>query len=62
DGSIMGPFLELESSSPAAFLKPGEALTHQHNVYHFVGNEDSLSPISEKILGVSLDKVKRIFN
>ena len=62
DGSIMGPFLELESSSPAAFLKPGEALTHQHNVYHFVGNEDSLSPISEKILGVSLYKVKRIFN
>lgn len=62
DGSIMGPFLELESSSPAAFLKPGESLSHKHNVYHFVGDEASLSPIAEKILGVSLEKVKSIFN
>ena len=62
DGSIMGPFLELESSSPAAFLKPGESLSHKHNVYHFVGNEADLSPISEKLLGVSLEKVKNIFN
>ncbi|HCC86343.1 MAG: hypothetical protein XD92_0025 [Proteiniphilum acetatigenes] len=62
DGSIMGPFLELESCSPAAFLKPGESLSHQHNVYHFVGDEASLSPISEKLLGVSLEKVKNIFN
>lgn len=62
DGSIMGPFLELESCSPAAFLKPGESLSHKHNVYHFVGDEASLSPISEKLLGVSLEKVKNIFN
>lgn len=61
DGSIMGPFLELESCSPAAFLKPGESLSHKHNVYHFVGDEASLSLISEKLLGVSLAKVKNIF-
>lgn len=62
DGSIMGPFLELESSSPAAFLKPGESRSHQHNVYHFVGNEADLSPIAEELLGVDLGKVKNIFN
>jgi hypothetical protein len=62
DGSIMGPFLELESCSPAAFLKPGESLSHQHNVYHFVGEEAALSPIAEQLLGVSLEKVKNIFN
>lgn len=62
DGSIMGPFLELESSSLAAFLKPGESLSHKHNVYHFVGDETDLSPISEKLFGVNLEKVKNIFN
>ncbi|WP_298649419.1 DUF6786 family protein [uncultured Proteiniphilum sp.] len=57
DGSIMGPFLELESCSPAAFLKPGESLSHRHNVFHFTGEEASLSPIAEKLLGVNLEKV-----
>lgn len=61
DGSIMGPFLELESSSPAAFLKPGESLPHLHNVYHFVGDEKGLSVIAEKMLGVKLQDVKKIF-
>jgi len=61
DGSIMGPFLELESCSPAAFLKPGESLSHKHNVFHFTGEEAVLSPISEKLLGVSLEKAKNIF-
>lgn len=60
DGSIMGPFLELESCSPAAFLKPAESLSHTHNVYHFVGDEAGLSAISEKLVGVSLNKVKTI--
>lgn len=61
DGSIMGPFFELESCSPAAFLKPGESLSHQHNVFHFVGDEPALSFIAEKLLGVTLEKVKTIF-
>jgi hypothetical protein len=61
DGSIMGPFLELESCSPAAFLKPGESMSHRHNVFHFTGEEAVLSPISEELLGVSLEKVKNIF-
>ena len=61
DGSIMGPFLELESSSPGAFLKPGETLTHRHNVYHFVGNMNDLSSLSEALLGVSLEKVTSVF-
>lgn len=61
DGSIMGPFLELESCSLAAFLKPGESLSHRHNVFHFTGEESLLSPICEKLLGVSLEKVNNIF-
>jgi hypothetical protein len=61
DGSIMGPFLELESVSPAAFLSPGESLSHRHSVYHFIGEEPDLNPIAEKLLGVSVDKIKTIF-
>ena len=61
DGSIMGPFLELESCSPAAFLKPQESLSHMHNVFHFVGNESGLSSISKELLGVSLEQVKNVF-
>ncbi len=61
DGSIMGPFYEIESASPAAFLKPGESLVHHHNVYHFVGEEKDLTTITEKIFGVSIDKIKSIF-
>ena len=61
DGSIMGPFLELESVSPAAFLKPAQSLTHRHTVFHFTGEEKDLNPIAEKLLGVSLNDIKSVF-
>ncbi len=61
DGSIMGPFFELESVSPAAFLKPNASLNHQHTVYHFMGDEKDLSPVAEKLLGVSIEQIKSVF-
>ena len=61
DGSFMGPFLELESVSPAAFLKPAQSLTHRHTVFHFTGEEKDLSPIAEKLLGVSINDIKNVF-
>ncbi|MBN9350426.1 MAG: hypothetical protein J0H55_07060 [Chitinophagaceae bacterium] len=61
DGSQMGPFYEMESVSPAAFLKPGESLVHKHTVYHFTGDQNALNGISEKVLGVSLDQINSIF-
>ena len=61
DGSIMGPFLEVESVSEAAFLKPNESLSHTHNVYHFVGDIEQLNAISEKLLGVSLHDLDKVF-
>ncbi|MDR2810277.1 MAG: hypothetical protein LBB84_06945 [Tannerellaceae bacterium] len=57
DGSIMGPFSELESDSPAALLAPGESLTHWHNVFHFVGEETHLDTIAQTLFGVSLRNV-----
>jgi len=62
DGSIMGPFLELESVSPAAFLKPSQSLSHRHNVFHFSGEEKDLNPIAEKLLGVSINDIKKNLN
>ena len=62
DGSIMGPFLELESASPAAFLKPAQSLTHRHNVFHFVGEEKDLNPMVEKLFGISIRDIKNVFS
>jgi hypothetical protein len=61
DGSIMGPFLEIESASPAAFLNPDETLCHHHNVYHFVGEDLYLTAITETLFGVSIEELKTIF-
>lgn len=58
DGSQMGPFYEIESSSPAAFLEKGESITHYHRVFHFTGPEDLLNELSSNILGVTLDEIK----
>ena len=62
DGTQMGPFYEIESTSPAAFLEVGQQQEHNHNVYHFVGEEQDLDPIARELLGVSLAHVKKIFS
>ena len=38
----MGPFFELESSSPAAALAPGKSLSHIHRTIHLSGPEAAL--------------------
>lgn len=62
DGTQMGPFYEIESVSPAAFLKPGESLSHKHSVFHFTGDAKQLGAITQKLLGVSLEEIKKQFN
>ncbi|MDP9048706.1 MAG: hypothetical protein M3N14_11250 [Bacteroidota bacterium] len=61
NGSQMGPFYEIESVSPAAFLKPGEKLTHVHSVFHFTGDKDELNKIAVKTLGISLPDIQAAF-
>lgn len=55
DGSQLGPFYEIESSSPAAQLKPGEQLTHIHRTFHFKGSAVYLDKIALYLLGVKID-------
>ena len=54
----LGPFYELETSSPAAALQQGESLTHVHRTIHLMGSENDLNQISEKTLSVSLEEIK----
>ncbi|MCC8426306.1 DUF6786 family protein [Mucilaginibacter sp. UR6-11] len=61
NGSQMGPFYEIESVSPAAFLKPGGVMHHRHQVYHFIGDKASLNNIAQKVLGVSLADAESVF-
>lgn len=58
----MGPFYELESASPALFLAPGQSHTHHHTVFHFTGPEIALDAICQKVLGVSIEKIKSALN
>jgi len=62
DGSQLGPFYELESLSPAAFLASHQSLTHIQITYHFQGDVNMLNNIAEKVLGVGLENVKKAFN
>ncbi|WP_129714119.1 DUF6786 family protein [Pedobacter sp. SYP-B3415] len=61
DGSQMGPFYEIESVSPPAFLKPGAKQTHRHSVFHFTGDAQGLNAIAQKVLGVSLSQIEQTF-
>jgi hypothetical protein len=53
----LGPFYELESSSPAAALAPGASLAHVHRTLHLVGPEAALNPVAQAVLGVSLAEI-----
>jgi len=59
DGSIMGPFYEIESSSPAALLAPGEKITHRQRIFHISGDEAHLSLITEKLFNLPISLIKQ---
>jgi hypothetical protein len=58
----LGPFYELETSSPGAELAPGESLTHRQITVHFTGESKQLNPIATQTLGVSLEKIRDAFD
>ena len=57
----LGPFYELETSSPAAALKPGGTISHVHRTFHLQGSEADLDPIARATLGVTIDEIKSAF-
>jgi hypothetical protein len=61
DGSQMGPFYEIETSSPAAGLRPGESIIHSQITIHITGDKKLLNQAAIKSLGVSLEEIERVF-
>lgn len=57
----LGPFYELESSSPAAELEPGARLQHIHRTFHLEGEREALDAIARARLGTSLDAIEAAF-
>ena len=59
NGEQMGPFYEIESSSPALELKKGEARTYSQVTAHVQGNYESLRALALKLLQVDLNTIKK---
>jgi len=57
----LGPFYELETSSPAAALKPGKTITHIHRTFHLQGAEADLDAVARATLGVTIAEIKSAF-
>jgi len=61
DGSVMGPFYEIETSSPAAALKPHESITHIQRVIHMKGTKKDLARVVLNVFGLDLDSIDSKF-
>jgi hypothetical protein len=57
----LGPFYELETSSPALRLSPGERYTHVHRTFHLVGPEAELDRIARATLKIDLAELTNAF-
>ncbi|MCX8491678.1 MAG: hypothetical protein ORN54_11480 [Cyclobacteriaceae bacterium] len=56
-GGQLGKFYEIESSSPAAALKPNESIKHIHRTIHIQGSKASLEKIVSKALSIKLSDI-----
>lgn len=57
----LGPFYELETSSSAVELKPGQHVTHVHRTMHLQGPIPELGLIARAAFGVSLERITKAF-
>ena len=58
----LGPFYELETSSPAAALTPGATMRHIQRTIHLSGPEPELDKIAKSKLGVGLQAITQALN
>lgn len=59
DGTQMGPFFEIESSSPALELKRGETGEYRQTTCHITGDYATMKSLVTQLLGVDLDTIKK---
>jgi hypothetical protein len=58
DGTQMGPFYEIESSSPALALKRGQTGEYRQTTCHFQGLYPEMKQLASQLLGVDLDSIR----
>lgn len=59
DGSQLGPFYELESSSPAIELKKGEVQEYKQVTCHLQGSYSSMRAVISNLLHVDIEEFKK---
>lgn len=57
----LGPFYELETSSPSRPLAPGKKLLHTQETMHFHGTPANLDSLVRRLLGVSISEINNVF-
>jgi len=57
DGSILGPFYEIETSSPGAALQPSETMKHTQRIIHLQGDQEELAIIVQQLFNLDLDDI-----
>lgn len=62
DGSIMGPFYEIETSSPAAELLPSVSIRHIQRIVHLQGDEEDLAIVVRDLFNLDLKSISNKFN
>jgi hypothetical protein len=58
DGTQMGPFYEIESSSTANELKAGQSQTYRQMTCHFQGDYETLRTLMQSLTGIDLNTLK----
>ena len=58
DKPPLGPFYELETSSPARVLETGQTVRHVQRTFHFEGTRAELDPLAQQLFGVSLERIE----
>lgn len=59
DGSQLGPFYEVESSSDARALKPGESLTYRQVTIHLEGSREALQTLAQQLWQLPISDVQQ---
>jgi hypothetical protein len=57
-GGQMGPFYEIEASSPAYELAPGASMRHAQSVVHLYGKPSVLDPVTRALAGVGVETIR----
>jgi hypothetical protein len=61
DGSQLGPFYEMETSSPAIALNPRGKEIFSQSTVHFQGTEEELNALCQQIFNISLNEINSVF-